>query len=111
MTERVQVFNRGVSAQFVVHNNRTDRVVLQLAPNQRGWNAALLQVRQNIDVYEQPVRHHDQSFHLPLQQHLQVSLKPPALIMHIGEDRQERGLVEGILDPPPNQGAESIRHV
>ena len=111
MTERVQVLEREVTADFVVDDDRTDRVGLEFAADHRRGNAAFLQIAEQVDVEKEPVGENDQRLDAAVEQHLQIALETAALVVHVGENGKIRRLVERVLDAAQHQRAVRIGHV
>src|SRR5258708_32031383 len=111
MGERIQVFESGARAQIIVDDHRTDIVVLEFAAHGHGWNVVLLQIGEDIDVHKQPVREDDQAFDAAVEQHFQIALEAAALVVHIGEDGEERRLVESVFDAAQHECAVRVGHV
>src|SRR5262249_39386538 len=111
VAERKQMLKRGTSSLRVVNNQRTDAVILEFAPDDRRRDLAFFQVRENVDIKKQPVREDNQTFNAAVEEHLQISLETTALVMNIGQDRQERRLIEGILHAAEHERAIRIGHV
>src|SRR5262245_50323738 len=111
MAEFMKMLEGEVSANFVVDDDRAHRVGFQFAADHGGGDAALLQVGEKIDVQEKPVGQYDQRFDAAVEKHLEVALKATALVVNIGENREERGLVQGVFDAAQDQGAKGVGHV
>src|SRR5271155_1459371 len=111
MTERVEMLEREVTANFVVDDDRTHRVPFEFAANDGGGDAALFQIREQVDIEKEPVGEDDQALDAAVEQHLEIALEAAALIMHVGEDGQVRGLVERVFNAPQYQRAVGIGHV
>src|SRR5208282_3687299 len=107
----VQMFHRSVTPEFVVDDDRADRVVLQFPPNHHGGNVVFFQVAENLNVYKQPVSQHNQRFHPPVQQHFQIPLEAGSLVLDVGQDGQIRRLVERVLNAAQHERAEGVRRV
>src|ERR1700685_4096345 len=70
-----------------------------------------LQIGEQVDVDEQPVGENDEALDAPVQQHFEVALETAALIVNIRENRQERRLVQGVLNAAKHQRAIRVGHV
>ena len=92
------MFQGRVGSGRIVDDDGADLVGLELAAHGGGWNVAFFQVGEHVDVHEQPVGQDDQSLDAAVKEHFQVALEAAALVVHVGEDGQERGLVESVLD-------------
>src|SRR5579864_5762640 len=76
-----------------------------------GRNIAFLDISQNFNVNEQPVGDNYQRLNPPVEQHLQIALKPAALVMDVSENWQIRRFVKRALNPAQYRNAIGIRHV
>ena len=74
-------------AKFVIHNHRAYAFILELTPDHDSRNAALLQVREHIDVDEQPVGQYNQRLDTAIQKHFKVPLEAAAFVVNVGQDR------------------------
>src|ERR1700682_4068207 len=104
----MEMFEREISANFVVHDYGTHGVTFQFAANNGDGDAALLQVAEQVDVEKQPVGQNDQALNAAVQQHCQVALKAAAFVVHVGQNRQIRRLIQGILNTAQYQRAVGI---
>src|SRR6266436_4611096 len=111
MAERIQVFESVALAQIIVDDHRTDIVVLQFAAHGYGRNVVLLQIGENVDVHKQPVRENDQAFDAAVEQHFQIALEAAALVVHVGEDGEERRLVQSVFNTAQHERAVRVGHV
>src|SRR5678809_1352725 len=100
-----------LTAEFVVDDHRAHGVVLQLGANHRRGYAALLHVRDQVYIEEQPVSENDETFDAPVEHHLQIALKTATFVMDIGKDGKKVGLIERILDPAKDEGTVGIGHI
>ena len=83
----------------------------KLTADQGGGNAALPQVGDQVDVQEQPVGKNHEALDPTVQHHFQVTLKAAALVVNVGQERQEIGLIERVFDTPQDPRAVRVGHV
>src|SRR5580693_3129597 len=100
-----------ITADFIVHDDGTDRVGLQLAANHGGRDAAFFQIPEQVDIEKEPVGNHDQPFDAAVEQKLKIALEAGALVVHVGEDGKVRRLVKRVFDATQHQRAKRIGHV
>ena len=105
------MFERGPGARNIVYDHRADFVVLELAAHGRGGNVVLLQIREHINIDKQPVGENYQTLDAAVEQHFEIAFEAAALIVHVREDREERRLVECVLDAAQHQRAVRVGHV
>src|SRR5438874_1659053 len=98
MSQMMEMLERQPSSRFVVHHHRAYRIPRHLPADRRRGDVSLAQVGQQLDVYEKPVGHHNQRFHVVLQQHFQIALEPGSLVVRIGKNWHVRRLIERVLD-------------
>src|SRR6266702_4504925 len=111
MPELGKVFKSEPPSCFVVHHHGADSVTRHLPTNGGRRNVSLAEVREQLDVHEQPVRHDDQCLDVMFQQHFQVALKSVSLVMGIRENRDVRGLIKRVLDTAQDRRAKGIGNV
>ena len=111
MPQGVQMFERHATASLVVHHHGAHRIARQLPADRSRRNIPFAQIGQHMNINDQPVRHHDQRFHVVLQEHLQVALKTIPLVMRVGKDRHIRRLIQRVFNPAHHRRAERIRNV
>ena len=87
MPKTVQVFQSHRCAAFVVHGNRTGQFKLHFAARHNGRHLTLRQIRQHLNVGNQPIRDDDESFYAPVQQHFQVSFEAMRFIVRVRQQR------------------------
>jgi len=63
------------------------------------WDVSFGEVRQQMNVHEKPVGHHDQRFDVMLQQHFQVAFESVSLVMCVCKNLHVRGLIQGVSMP------------
>ena len=105
------MFERKVAADFVIDDHRTHRVAFKFAADEHGGDAALFQIGEQVDIEKKPVGENNQAFDAAVEQHLEIALEAAALIVHVGENRQVRGLVERVFDAAQHQRAVGVGHV
>src|ERR1700722_13647137 len=111
MAEGIKMFHGQVAAGFVIHHHRADGARTECATNHDRGNISFLEIGDQININEEPVRDKNQPPHRARQQHFQITLEAAALIVDVGKDRQIRGLVERIFDAAKDQGAKRVRDV
>ena len=97
--------------KFVIDHHRADHIARQFPTDRRRRNVALRQIPEQLNIDEEPVRHDDQRLDVPLQQHLEISLKAIPLVMRIRKNRNVRLLIEAILNPTHDHRAKRIGDV
>src|SRR3974390_2849328 len=84
---------------------------MQIATHDHRWQSALNHSFQRVDFDEQPVCYHDQPFHATVDQHLQVTSKPSAVVVCVHDDRQILCRLQSFIDSSQNQCAKRIREI
>ena len=95
----IKVFERQPSARFVIHHYRAHGIPRHFPANRGRRNVSLAKVRQELDVYEEPVSDYDQRFHVMLEKHFEVALEARSLVVRVGKNRYVGRLIKRVLDP------------
>jgi hypothetical protein len=64
-----------------------------------------------MNVHNQPVGHHYQSFHVVFQKHFQIALETIPLVVRVGKNRHVGRLIKRILNAAQNRRTERIGDV
>ena len=111
MSQRIEMFERGVGSDFIVDDDGADGIGFEFASDHDGGDAAFFEIGEDVDVDEQPVGQDDEGFDAAVEQHFEIALEAAALVVNVGEDGQVGRLVESVLDAAENQSAVGIGHV
>src|SRR5271156_317518 len=108
MAQRVQVFHGEMRAGFVVHHDGADGAGTQLAANHHRWNIAFFHVGKEVNIHEEPVGDDDERFDGTREKHFEIAFETAALIVHVSENGEIGGLVQGVFDAAEDQRAVGV---
>src|SRR5262249_8654219 len=111
VSQQIEVLDGKTRACFVIDHDGTDTVGIQLPRDHNRRNISFLEIGQQINVYQKPVGNDDQSFNGAGQQHFEIALKAPTLVMHIRKDWQIGSFVERVFYAAQDERTEWIGQI
>ena len=86
--EFAEMAHRQRASRFVVDEDRTDSPLRQIPAHNNDWDVVFLDIGQQVSLFEDPTRDHDDAFGAPLENHLQIAVKELALGLRVHQQRQ-----------------------
>src|SRR5450631_3025908 len=108
MSQAIKMFHRSIATCLIVNNDGSHSPGGEVASNYYGRDVVLLDLREWIDLREEPVRHYNHAFHAALQQHVKISLELLPAVVGVHDDRQVGSGIESLLDATQQRHTERI---
>ena len=93
---------------LVVHEHGRNSARGQVATNNHDWDIVLLEVCQQVGLFEYPTGDHDYALGAPFENHLQIAVEARTLGLRVHQQRQIVGGLQARLDAAHCGDAEGI---
>ena len=85
----VEMLEGEAASGFIVHHDGTDAIAGNFPANGGGGNLLLVEIREHMNVHEEPVGDDDQTVDVTFEKHFQITLETISLVVGVGKDRED----------------------
>ena len=111
MAEVIEVLDGEIAALLVVHDDRPNRILREIAADDDGGQFAVAQLREPSAFLKEPVGDDDQTFDAAIHQQVEIAGQLFGVVVRVHHDGLIAGGAERFLNAAQDEGAEGIGEI